>query len=254
MYNEISDSLILTDETIELHFPYFRNLKPSMSQPEIYYDPFHSNVGKFDTTYVLSELKRFVAFHLLKTMGIGEKLQYRDYDPMVDPIAKKLLKDIYKKAVLNGFVQYDSLDTLGLNETKIRKTEDREYHRNGFINRVVKDILKRVELTLNEIVFDLVSDYGLTIDKPKIIYYYGESGLSRESIEVIKSAVPSMVLWYLSKHDLSAGEEDITTPIISNILSDVIIEKVIEFQEDEDWDDYKETWVLGESKKITFID
>lgn len=444
VYNEIKNNLILTDETIELHFPYF-----NMAQPQIYYDPFHSNVGKFDMYYVLGELKRFIAYHLFQTMGIGKKISFGNYDPMVDPIARKLIKDIYAEAVEKGFVQYDSLDTLGLNEsvdwdkigkvirdpdkseqiytllvdmfpnakevidynyygdneepnpndtfvemkrflwdidkniikgptlelaskfsieneykqdleqhyndyvegkldkffrespndprdithdqyenmppimvmdggvidgnhraflaqkagaklptfeivsapnthpnvkkilsiihpndkdrdgipnrldisqqptlneTKIRKNQDREYHRNGFINRVVKDILKRVELTLNEIVFDLVSDYGLTIDKPKIIYYYGESGLSRESIEVIKSAVPSMVLWYLSKHDLSAGEEDITTPIISNILSDVIIEKVIEFQEDEDWDDYKETWVLGESKKITFID
>ena len=249
VYNEIKNNLILTDETIELHFPYF-----NMVQPQIYYDPFHSNVGKFDTYYVLGELKRFIAYHLFQTMGIGKKISFGNYDPMVDPIARKLIKDIYAEAVEKGFVQYDSLDTLGLNETKIRKNQDREYHRNGFINRVVKDILKRVELTLNEIVFDLVSDYGLTIDKPKIIYYYGESGLSRESIEVIKSSVPSMVLWYLSKHDLSAGEEDITTPIISDILSDVIIEKVIEFQEDEDWDDYKETWVLGESKKITFID
>ena len=251
VYNEIGDSLILTDETIELHFPYFKDTK---GQPEIYYDPFHSNVGKFDTNYVLSELKRFVAFHLLQTMGIGEKLQYRDYDPMVDPIAQKLLKDIYKKAVVNGFVQYDSLDTLGLNETKIRKTEDREYHRNGFINRVIKDILKRVELTLNEIVFDVVRDYGLTIDKPKIIYQYGEEGLSRDSVTVIRDAVPSMVHWYLSKHDLSSGSEDPTVDIIASILSDIIIEKIIEFQEDEDWDDYKETWVLGESKKITFID
>jgi hypothetical protein len=42
--------------------------------------------------------------------------------------------------------------------------------------------------------------------------------------------------------------------IIATILSDIIIEKIVEFQEDEDWDDYKETWVLGESKKITFMD
>ena len=204
----------------------------------------------------MSELKRFVAYHIHKTLGIGDKMQFRNYDPMVDPIARKLIKDLYKEAVEKGVVNMEGMDKYfnTINETKIRKTEEREYHRNGFINRVVKDILKRVELTLNEIVFDLVSDYGLTIDKPKIIYVYGEEGLSRDSVTVIRDAVPSMVHWYLSKHDLSAGEEDITVDIISNILSDVIMEKVIEFQEDEGWDDYKETWVLGESKKITFMD
>ena len=246
VYNEIKNNLILTDESIELHFPYFKDTK---GQPQIYYDPFHSNLGKFDFKYVLGELKRFVAYHLFKTMGIGKNLQYGNYDLMVDPIARKLIKDLYQEAVEKGIVNVE-----GINESKIRKTEDREYHRNGFINRVVKDILKRTELTLNKIVFDLVSDYGLTIDKPKIIYVYGEGGLSRDSVDVIKSAVPSMVLWYLHKHDLSAGEEDITVDIISNILSEIIIEKIIEFQEDEDWDDYKETWVLGESKKITFMD
>ena len=119
---------------------------------------------------------------------------------------------------------------------------------------MVKDILKRTELTLNEIVFDVVRDYGLTIDKPKIIYNYGEEGLSRDSIDVIKNAVPAMVIWYLSKHDISSGGEDPTVDIIAAILSNIIIEKIIEFQEDEDWDDYKETWVLGEAKKITFMD
>ncbi len=94
VYDEIKNNLILTDETIELHFPYFKDTK---GQPQIYYDPFHSNLGKFDFNYVLGELKRFVAYHLFKTMGIGKKLQYGNYDLMVDPIARKLIKDLYQR-------------------------------------------------------------------------------------------------------------------------------------------------------------
>ena len=77
-----------------------------MAQPQIYYDPFHSNVGKFDTYYVLGELKRFIAYHLFQTMGIGKKISFGNYDPMVDPIARKLIKDIYAEGVEKGFVQY----------------------------------------------------------------------------------------------------------------------------------------------------
>ena len=38
-------------------------------------------------------------------MDIGEKLQFRDYDPMVKPIVEKLIKDIYIEALNQSFVK-----------------------------------------------------------------------------------------------------------------------------------------------------
>ena len=115
LYEEIGGHLIVTDESIQLDFPYFRNLKGvagSDPQPHIPYDPYRQDVSKFDYNFVLSELKRFVAYHIYQTLGIGERMAYRNYDPMVDPIARKLIKDLYKEAVEKGFVEYKSIDAL----------------------------------------------------------------------------------------------------------------------------------------------
>ena len=46
-----------------------------------------------------------------------------------------------------------------------------------------------------------------------------------------------------------SGDDDITIPIISDILSDEIIEQINNYQRDEDWEHWNEEWILAESSK-----
>jgi len=103
LYQEINDNISVNDEGILLDFPYFRELKGG--NPTITYDPFRRDINYFDHNYVFGELERFVAYHLHKTLDIGDKLQFRNYDPMVKPIVEKLIKDIYIEAINQSFVK-----------------------------------------------------------------------------------------------------------------------------------------------------
>ena len=61
LYKEIRGHLIVTDESIQLDFPYFRDLKGvsgSDPQPHIPFDPYRQDVSKFDYNFVLSEYCR----------------------------------------------------------------------------------------------------------------------------------------------------------------------------------------------------
>ena len=46
-----------------------------------------------------------------------------------------------------------------------------------------------------------------------------------------------------------SGDDDPTIPIISDILSDEIIEQINNYQRDEDWEHWNEEWILAESSK-----
>jgi len=107
LYKEIWGYLITNKNEVHLDLPYFKDLK---SDAQIPYDPYRQDIGNFNSNFIRGELERFVAYHLYKTMDIGEKLQFRNYDPMVKPIAEKLIKSLYKEVVDKGFVKSNQVE------------------------------------------------------------------------------------------------------------------------------------------------
>jgi hypothetical protein len=105
LYQEIKEHISVDTEGITLDFPYFRFREVQGGIPTITYDPFRRDINYFDHNFVFGELERFVAYHLHKTLDIGDKLQFRNYDPMVKPIVEKLIKDIYIDAINQSFVK-----------------------------------------------------------------------------------------------------------------------------------------------------
>ena len=222
-----------------------------------YYDPYHRNVGIFDYKYVLSTLSNLVAYYLYKTMGIGEpkRLINRNFDdPMVAPIAKKLTQNAYKIAKEKRYVKELKNVRSSLTEQtapKIRQNVGKIYHKNGFINRIVTDILKMTLLKEFKVLFDF-NELGFTGGHhlPQLLYRWnGNTGLTQDSINVIRRNIPELVKQYLKKQSLLSGDDDPTVPIISQILSDEIIEQINNYQRDEDWEHWSEEWILAESTK-----
>ncbi len=226
---------------------------------DFYYDPYHSTLGVFDYEYVLSTLSNLVAYYLFKTMGIGEpkRIQNRHFDdPMVAPIAKKLTQNTYKIAKDKGYVRKLVNLRSSLTEQtgpQIRQNVGKVYHNNGFINRVVTDILKMTVLRSFKVLFDF-SGLGFSGGHhlPQLLYRWDENkGLTEDSINVVRRNIPELVKQYLKKQDLSSGDDDPTVPIISEILSDEIIEQIYNYQRDEEWEHWNEEWILAESTKQT---
>ena len=222
-----------------------------------YYDPYHRNVGIFDYKYVLSTLSNLVAYYLYKTMGIGEpkRLINRNFDdPMVAPIAKKMTQNAYKIAKEKRYVKELKNVRSSLTEQtapKIRQNVGKIYHKNGFINRIVTDILKMTLLKEFKVLFDF-NELGFTGGHhlPQLLYRWnGNTGLTQDSINVIRRNIPELVKQYLKKQSLLSGDDDPTVPIISQILSDEIIEQINNYQRDEDWEHWSEEWILAESTK-----
>ena len=223
-----------------------------------YYDPYHGTLGIFDYDFVLSTLSNLVAYYLFKTMGIGEpkKIQNRHFDdPMVAPIAKKLTQNVYKVAKDKGYVRkLVNLKSSLTEQTapQIRQNVGKVYHKSGFINRVVTDILKMTVLRSFKVLFDF-NGLGFTGDHhlPQLLYRWDENkGLTKDSINVVRRNIPDLVREYLNKEGLSSGDEDPTIPIISKIISDEIIEQINNYQRDEDWDHWNEEWILAEEKGV----
>ena len=222
-----------------------------------YYDPYHRNVGIFDYKYVLSTLSNLVAYYLYKTMGIGEpkRLINRNFDdPMVAPIAKKLTQNAYKIAKEKRYVKELKNVRSSLTEQtgpQIRQNVGKIYHKNGFINRIVTDILKMTILKEFKVLFDF-NELGFTggHNLPQLLYRWnGNTGLTQDSINVVRRNIPELVKQYLKKQSLLSGDDDPTVPIISEILSDEIIEQINNYQRDEDWEHWSEEWILAESTK-----
>ena len=226
---------------------------------DFYYDPYHSNVGIFDYEFVLSTLSNLVAYYLFKTMGIGvpKRITNRHFDdPMVAPIAKKLTQNTYKIAKDKGYVRKLVNLRSSLTEQtapQIRQNVGKIYHKNGFINRIVTDILKMTLLRSFKVLFDF---NGLGFEGgnnlPQLLYRWNDkTGLTKDSIDVVRRNIPELVKQYLKKQSLLSGDDDPTVPIISKILSDEIIEQINNYQRDEDWEDWNEEWILAESTKQT---
>ena len=222
-----------------------------------YYDPYHSNVGIFDYEYMLSTLSNLVAYYLYKTMGIGEpkRLSNRHFDdPMVAPIAKKLTQNAYKIAKEKRYVKELKNVRSSLTEQtapQIRQNVGKVYHNNGFINRVVTDILKMTVLRSFKVLFDF-SGLGFSGGHhlPQLLYRWDENkGLTEDSINVLRRNIPELVKQYLKKQSMLSGDDDPTVPIISEILSDEIIEQINKYQRDENWEHWNEEWILAESTK-----
>ena len=194
---------------------------------DFYYDPYHSNVGIFDYEYMLSTLSNLVAYYLYKTMGLGEpkRLSNRHFDdPMVAPIAKKLTQNAYKIAKEKRYVKELRNVRSSLTEQtapQIRQNVGKIYHKNGFINRIVTDILKMTLLRSFKVIFDF-NGLGFTgaHHLPQLFYRWNDNlGLTEDSINVIRRNIPELVKQYLKKHDFYSGDDDETVPIISEILS-----------------------------------
>ena len=224
---------------------------------DFYYDPYHSNVGIFDYEYMLSTLSNLVAYYLYKTMGIGEpkRISNRHFDdPMVAPIAKKLTQNAYKIAKEKRYVKELRNVRSSLTEQtapQIRQNVGKIYHQNGFINRVVTDILKMTLLRSFKVIFDF-NGLGFTgaHHLPQFLYRWNDNlGLTEDSINVIRRNIPELVKQYLKKQNMLSGDDDPTIPVISDILSDEIIEQINNYQRDEDWEHWNEEWILAESSK-----
>ena len=83
---EIYDAATLGEEAIYLNQPYFKKDQ----NPNIPYDPYHQGIKKFDYDFVLNDMKRFVTYHIHKTLGITSDHPYGHNDPMVAPHRRKI--------------------------------------------------------------------------------------------------------------------------------------------------------------------
>jgi len=230
---------------------------------QFYYDPYHSNVGIFDYKYMLSTLSNLVTYYLYKTMGIGDpkslQISNRHFDdPMVAPIARILTQNAYKIAKEKRYVKELRNVRSSLTEQtapQIRQNVGKIYHKSGFINRVVTDILKMTVLRSFKVLFDF---NGLGFDSehnlPQLLYRWNDkTGLTKDSISVVRRNIPDLVREYLKKEGISSGDDDPTIPVISEILSDEIIEQINNYQRDEDWEDWNEEWILAEDQQQNYI-
>jgi len=261
---DIEENFRYGEESIEFNTVDYgfrdRDLSRSVN---FYYDPYHSNIGKFDYEFVLSTMSNLVAYYLYKTMGIGttKRLTNRNYDdPMVKPIATKLTQNTYQIAKDKEYVKELTNHMSSLTEQsgpQIRQNVGKIYHKNGFINRIVTDILKMTLLRSFKVLFDF---NGLGFEGkhnlPQLLYRWDENkGLTEDSINVVRRNIPELVKQYLKKQNMLAGDDDTTVPIISEILSDEIIEQINNYQRDEDWEQWNEEWILAEStKQIEYLD
>ena len=258
MVGEIMSNLEIEKEFVTVKSSLVDDLR-LRTDIKIYYDPYHSNVKEFDYEYMLYRISNFVAFYLYKFLGLGVKGKLsmrRMDDPMVNPIANKIVQKIYKIAKSKRYVKTLKNVRSSLNEQtapQIRQNVGKIYHKNGFINRIVTDILKITILRSFKVLFDF-NELGFEggDNLPQLLYQWDENnGLTEDSIYLIRKNIPYLVTKYLEKQSISSGEDDPTIPIISEILSDEIIEQINNYQTDEDWEHWNEEWILAESTKQT---
>ena len=248
LYQEIKDNITVNIEGILLHFPYFIE-----NDPTITYDPFRRDIHYFDHNYVFEELERFVAYHLHKTLDIGGKLQFRNYDPMVKPIVEKLIKDIYIEAINQTFVKPNQVGEKKYNLNESVDWSDKKgnkYHRNGMVNKIVGDFLKMVELTHQSVIFHMTQHMESpqrTHNDPYLTYIYDENGLTQESKDLLYEGLTNGIQWYMehtglidyypphSTNNVRPPEDKELIKMIADTLHPIIINAVTDYNEDEGW-------------------
>jgi hypothetical protein len=132
--------------------------------------------------------------------------------------------------------------------------QQKQYHKNGFINRIVNDFLKLTEIDGSSIVFHTV-ELMLDTNKqhwnnPSLYFVYDTNGLTKESIDLIHEGVPNGVHWYMEEMGLLSSKDDPTVTIISDILVSEIIKGIENYMEDDRWNggNYRDSIYLAESK------
>jgi len=109
VFLEIYNAATLEEEAIYLNQSYFPNTvrqgNTDGTDPNIPFDPFRQQIKKFDYNFVVNDMKRFVTYHINKTLGIVSKDPYGKRDPMVSPIAERLTSAFYKDALKMGYVE-----------------------------------------------------------------------------------------------------------------------------------------------------
>jgi len=135
--------------------------------------------------------------------------------------------------------------------------QQKQYHKNGFINRIVNDFLKLTEIDGSSIVFHTV-ELMLDTNKqhwnnPLLYFVYDTNGLTKESIDLIHEGVPNGVHWYMEEMGLLSSKDDPTVTIISDILVSEIIKGIENYMEDDRWkgDDWRDSIYLAESTNST---
>jgi len=260
LYKEIWGYLIVNKNEVHLDLPYFKDLSGDIQS--IPYDPYRQDIGNFNRGFIYGELERFVAYHLKKTMDIGKKLQFRNYDPMVKPIAEKLIKSLYKEVVDKGFVEYDNLNE----SVDWSNKKGNKYHRNGMVNRIVDDFLKMTEIFGESIKFHMRQHIINNLRRhrdPYLIYVYDENGLSKESKDLLYEGLTNGVQWYMeqtglinyhNQHDNTRPPEDVELlKMVIDTLYPIIVKGIVDYNEDEEWtmDTLNDSKFLGESTDIT---
>ena len=131
--------------------------------------------------------------------------------------------------------------------------QQKQYHKNGFINRIVNDFLKLTEIDGSSIVFHTV-ELMLDTNKqhwnnPSLYFVYDTNGLTKESIDLIHEGVPNGVHWYMEEMGLLSSKDDPTVTIISDILVSEIIKGIENYMEDDRWNggNYRDSIYLAES-------
>ena len=163
---------------------------------------------------------------------------------------------IYKVRFEDGW-EYDVFEDELMDSPKKFYRPDpqpKQYHKNGFINRIVNDFLKLTEIDGSSIVFHTV-ELMLDTNKqhwnnPSLYFVYDTNGLTKESIDLIHEGVPNGVQWYMGEMGLLSSKDDPTVTIISDILVSEIIKGIENYMEDDRWegDDWRDSIYLAESK------
>ena len=189
-----------------------------------------------------------------------DRYGYYNIDDIVNVLARFFIPKLYNRYLKEDdtpdapIVMRENKNMESLVEQtapQIRQNVGKIYHKNGFINRIVTDILKMTILRSFKVLFDF-NGLGFSGGHhlPQLLYRWNDNlGLTEDSINVVRRNMPELVKQYLKKQDLSSGDDDPTIPVISEILSDEIIEQINNYQRDEDWEHWNEEWILAEEKR-----
>ena len=261
---EIYNAATLDEEAIYLNQPYFKTSRED--NPNIPFDPFRQQIKKFDYKFVLDDMRRFVTYHINKTLGIVNDHPYGKNDPMVTPIAERLTSAFYDDALGMGYIEENpNIDKQSWYSGSVIKyhIEDRldesidwsdkkgnKYHRNGMVNRVVGDFLKMVELTHQSVIFHMTQHMESpqrTHNDPYLTYIYDENGLTQESKDLLYEGLTNGIQWYMehtglidyrpphSSNDTRPPEDVELIKMIADTLHPLIVKAVTDYNEDEGW-------------------
>ena len=259
VFLEIYNAATVEEEAIYLNQPYFKSSRED--NPNIPYDPFRQGIKKFDYSYVLNDMRRFVTYHINKTLGIVSDHPYGQNDPMVTPIAERLTNAFYKDALDRGLVEVNpNIEKQSWYSGSIIKhhldeavdwsdKKGNKYHKNGMVNKIVGDFLKMVELTHQSVIFHMTQHMESpqrTHNDPYLTYIYDENGLTQESKDLLYEGLTNGIQWYMEHTglidyhpphgiDTRPSEDKELIKMIADTLHPLIIKAVTDYNEDEGW-------------------